>query len=104
MNAKCKIQINEQSVDVVILRGRSELQVFIDGVKQDDAKVTCKFSVILTLVYLKSRQISLIFRKSLFLLSVEFGHNQIFVLKPTEKTFMEQCSLPEDTVSLLSIN
>lgn len=43
MNARCKINISEQSVDVVISRGRNELQVFIDDVEQDETKEICKF-------------------------------------------------------------
>lgn len=39
-----------------------------------------------------------------FFYPVEFEHSQMFILKPTEKTFIEHCSLPEDTVDPLNIN
>lgn len=45
MNARCKINISEQSVNVVISRGRNELQVFIDDVEQDETKEICMFRI-----------------------------------------------------------
>lgn len=42
MNARCEIIVNEQTVQIKILRGRKELKVFIDDIEQDETKVVCK--------------------------------------------------------------
>lgn len=102
MNARCEINISEQSVNVVISRGRNELQVFIDDVEQDETKEICKFQ------HSKRKNVEFdyfyLFAHLSFFFPVEFEHSQKFILKPTEKTFIEHCSLPEDTVDPLNIN
>lgn len=71
MNARCGITISEQSVTFVILRGRSELQVFIDDVEQDETKDICELfwslviSIYLHISFLKKLNIFPFFRLQL---------------------------------------